>query len=372
MPEKRTEPWVMASMTELLSFARAMEQEAVDGYIALAARMRAEERPDLAAVFDGLVAEEEGHLGKVDQWLGEGGARTYQPPRTALRRRGGGRCRSGVADIVPRVFHGGAQRGAGLRVLDLCGGACAFRGNQAGRRATGKGGTGPCGDTASRAPPRISRDAPCGGRLCEGGLADARGAALRIVDTHPCGCTRRCCGAVARLGERGAGARDRSNSNAAWRNASLAARSRERHRAAGRTLRIPARLLSRPCGTRKHRGGKSTDAEVCQRHHPLPLCSTGTLGCCPAASPSQALGYSGDEANGCRFAVISPCARTSAKRRGTTPDPPRPFHRFPAVKSRLIRNNALHAPLTKCSPIIFRLHLPEGRRRSQRRSPWET
>jgi rubrerythrin len=71
MPQKRTEPWVMASMTELLSFARAMEQEAVDGYVALAARMRAEERPDLAAVFDGLVAEEEGHLGKVDQWLGE-------------------------------------------------------------------------------------------------------------------------------------------------------------------------------------------------------------------------------------------------------------------------------------------------------------
>lgn len=71
MPEKRTEPWVMASMTELLSFARAMEQEAVDGYVALAARMRAEGRPDLAAVFDGLIAEEEGHLGKVDQWLGE-------------------------------------------------------------------------------------------------------------------------------------------------------------------------------------------------------------------------------------------------------------------------------------------------------------
>lgn len=71
MPQKRTEPWVMASMTELLSFARAMEQEAVDGYVALAARMRVEERPDLAAVFDGLVAEEEGHLGKVDQWLGE-------------------------------------------------------------------------------------------------------------------------------------------------------------------------------------------------------------------------------------------------------------------------------------------------------------
>ncbi|AFL52453.1 rubrerythrin [Sinorhizobium fredii] len=70
MPEKRTEPWVMASMSELLSFARAMEQEAVDGYVALAARMRTERRPDLAAVFERLIAEEEGHLGKVDQWLG--------------------------------------------------------------------------------------------------------------------------------------------------------------------------------------------------------------------------------------------------------------------------------------------------------------
>lgn len=70
MSEKKAEPWVMASMSELLSFARAMEQEAVDGYVALAARMRAENRPDLAAVFERLIAEETGHLGKVDQWLG--------------------------------------------------------------------------------------------------------------------------------------------------------------------------------------------------------------------------------------------------------------------------------------------------------------
>ncbi|WP_026187082.1 ferritin family protein [Ensifer sp. BR816] len=71
MPERGSEPWVMASMSELLSFARAMEQEAVDGYVALAARMRAESRPDLAAVFERLVAEERGHLGKVDEWLGD-------------------------------------------------------------------------------------------------------------------------------------------------------------------------------------------------------------------------------------------------------------------------------------------------------------
>lgn len=71
MPENKTEPWRLASMDDLLAFARAMEQEAIDGYVALAERMRAENRPDLAAVFDTLIAEEEGHLGKVDQWLGD-------------------------------------------------------------------------------------------------------------------------------------------------------------------------------------------------------------------------------------------------------------------------------------------------------------
>ncbi|ODR92818.1 ferritin-like domain-containing protein [Sinorhizobium alkalisoli] len=71
MPGKGTEPWALASMGELLSLARAMEQEAIDGYVALAARMRTENRPDLAAVFERLIAEEKGHLGKVDQWLGD-------------------------------------------------------------------------------------------------------------------------------------------------------------------------------------------------------------------------------------------------------------------------------------------------------------
>ncbi|MCZ4094223.1 ferritin-like domain-containing protein [Sinorhizobium psoraleae] len=70
MPEKKTEPWTMASMDELLALARAMEQEAIDGYVSLAARMRAENRPDLAAVFERLIAEEREHIGKVDQWLG--------------------------------------------------------------------------------------------------------------------------------------------------------------------------------------------------------------------------------------------------------------------------------------------------------------
>lgn len=67
-----------------------MEQEAVDGYIALAARMRAEERPDLAAVFDGLAAEEEGHLGKVDQWLGEGAPEPISLPEPLFDDEGAG------------------------------------------------------------------------------------------------------------------------------------------------------------------------------------------------------------------------------------------------------------------------------------------
>ncbi len=56
-------------MDELLALARAMEQEAITGYVALAERMRHENRPDLAAVFEVLTAEEEGHLGNVDRWI---------------------------------------------------------------------------------------------------------------------------------------------------------------------------------------------------------------------------------------------------------------------------------------------------------------
>jgi rubrerythrin len=73
MTDSKPEPWMVASMSELLALAHAMEQEAVAGYVALAERMRNQDRPDLAAVFDRLTAEEEGHLGNVDRWLVESG-----------------------------------------------------------------------------------------------------------------------------------------------------------------------------------------------------------------------------------------------------------------------------------------------------------
>ncbi|MCA1403975.1 ferritin family protein [Ensifer sp. IC3342] len=90
MPEKKTEPWTMASMDELLAFARAMEQEAIDGYVSLAARMRAENRPDLAAVFDRLTAEEEGHLENVDRWLGDRTPRPVVLPKPLFDDEGAG------------------------------------------------------------------------------------------------------------------------------------------------------------------------------------------------------------------------------------------------------------------------------------------
>jgi rubrerythrin len=73
MPTTTLEPWLVKSMPELIALARAMEQDAVDGYRALAVRMRAEDRPDLAAVFDVLVAEEMGHLDNVDRWRSASG-----------------------------------------------------------------------------------------------------------------------------------------------------------------------------------------------------------------------------------------------------------------------------------------------------------
>lgn len=68
MSRLRAEPQGIASMQELLATAAALEQEAVAGYRALAARMRAEGRADLALVFDALVEEETRHLGQVDEW----------------------------------------------------------------------------------------------------------------------------------------------------------------------------------------------------------------------------------------------------------------------------------------------------------------
>ncbi|MQU92857.1 ferritin-like domain-containing protein [Sinorhizobium meliloti] len=68
MPTTESDPWEVASMNELLALARSMEQESIDGYVALSARMRNMDRPDLAVVFEKLIVEEEGHLAKVDDW----------------------------------------------------------------------------------------------------------------------------------------------------------------------------------------------------------------------------------------------------------------------------------------------------------------
>lgn len=68
MAETERDPWEVASMNELLALARSMEQEAIDGYVALAGRMREMGQPDLAGVFEALVTEEEGHLSKVNEW----------------------------------------------------------------------------------------------------------------------------------------------------------------------------------------------------------------------------------------------------------------------------------------------------------------
>lgn len=62
------ETWKVASMDELLALARSMELEAIDGYMSLSRRMNEMGRHDMAEVFDSLVEEERGHLGKVEEW----------------------------------------------------------------------------------------------------------------------------------------------------------------------------------------------------------------------------------------------------------------------------------------------------------------
>lgn len=64
----KSEPWEFASLGELLAIAGSMEQEAIEGYVALSKRMAGMDRPDLAQVFDSLVLEEKGHLQKVEEW----------------------------------------------------------------------------------------------------------------------------------------------------------------------------------------------------------------------------------------------------------------------------------------------------------------
>jgi rubrerythrin len=56
------------SMEELLAVAMAMEKESAERYAALAERMRAAGRQDLADVFDRLVREETGHIEMVAGW----------------------------------------------------------------------------------------------------------------------------------------------------------------------------------------------------------------------------------------------------------------------------------------------------------------
>jgi rubrerythrin len=68
MSAVNSEPWEFASLDELLAIARAMEQQAIDGYAALSKRMTSLGRLDLAQVFDSLVLEETGHLRQVQEW----------------------------------------------------------------------------------------------------------------------------------------------------------------------------------------------------------------------------------------------------------------------------------------------------------------
>jgi rubrerythrin len=68
MSAVNSEPWKLASLDELLTIARAMEQQAIDGYVALSRRMTLLGRIDLAQVFDSLVQEETEHLQQVQAW----------------------------------------------------------------------------------------------------------------------------------------------------------------------------------------------------------------------------------------------------------------------------------------------------------------
>lgn len=80
MPFFKSEPFAtVESMEELFAIAAAMEQEAIDGYLALAERMRRESSPDLAEVFEQLAQEERGHLGHVSRWSTQATGRAPDP-----------------------------------------------------------------------------------------------------------------------------------------------------------------------------------------------------------------------------------------------------------------------------------------------------
>jgi len=64
-----TEPLIrIESLEDLFAVAAVMEREAIEGYSALAGRMHEEGKPELAEVFERLVAEETMHLGNVEHW----------------------------------------------------------------------------------------------------------------------------------------------------------------------------------------------------------------------------------------------------------------------------------------------------------------
>lgn len=69
MSRLEAEPFVnIRTIQELFAVAAAMESQAIAGYSELARRMYDEDKPELAEVFERLVAEETAHLGNVERW----------------------------------------------------------------------------------------------------------------------------------------------------------------------------------------------------------------------------------------------------------------------------------------------------------------
>lgn len=78
----KTEPaGTVKSLEELFAIASAMEQEAASRYAEIADRMRREDNPALAEVFDHLSAEEQGHLDSVVHWSQKTRGRSPDPAR---------------------------------------------------------------------------------------------------------------------------------------------------------------------------------------------------------------------------------------------------------------------------------------------------
>ncbi|MGH6807642.1 MAG: ferritin-like domain-containing protein, partial [Ensifer adhaerens] len=77
---KAEPPGAVKSLEELFAIAFAMEREAATRYDEIAKRMRREGNPELAAVFDRLVADENGHLDSVARWSQQ---RSGHPPDAA-------------------------------------------------------------------------------------------------------------------------------------------------------------------------------------------------------------------------------------------------------------------------------------------------